>query len=813
MMKLHKPLEPRTPFLVVGLGRFGQCVLEAVKLGAYPALSQPELIWASPQGFFNGEWQSGSAVSDNTAALPDDWLLASRSSCAVCVREALRKISSRSHAPAGLGVVLAANLQEPFGRDLWQLVLDLLRQYLPPPVRVSVTLILAINSPGFVDMPPEEAASLRAALEKVQHYLLADPGPVDWCYLIDTLDIHAFPVHPADGAEAAGPSVVQSHITAELVRALSTGLGDLPAYQRARLENLRRDHGPGAANRCWISVFGAARLVVPGPERGLAMRLRLVRHVLEHGLIGEERPGDAPWARETRRRWFEDAGLESAALTARLGRDARGSPLTFPLEQPDFSNMLPSITIQELDRWTAALEQRWKSEDAFQAVVKRNADQVLKQVENSLAALVNMNIQFRPGGALRSRLFLQEALESSGRERGSGRPEPAARSRGRAFLSVLAALGRRIGLVPPADEWTTARSGLEPALQSRLAGAQRWRKALAQGLRNTRRLLVGYLVFAILSLIPGLLFGLLPLHPFLFAVLLALVWLRVLLPPTLAAFYAELRWQIAIARVTRAVRNRIQEQMQQTIQYEAWRVYSEVQERLNAWTRKVDARLAVLEAAANSIKTVASQPAAKILTEWRVQLEEPSSELEKLFSSEEVARMSENFLLQENRLDWQLESPETLAAALLEFANQQLDGVSPITDFHTRLETARQCAGGPGMAADESPEEAWIRVLSVAARPAFPLGMQTPPGGYMQQDFAGFPENAGQTDPEEFLRSAKPIDEHAPEAPYRYITGDPDGLSVVTTIHALDMQRIKIWSFLPAAETAAEVISATNSGE
>lgn len=813
MTKLYKPLDPRTPLLVVGLGSFGLRTLEAVKLGGHPALPQPELIWASPQGYFSGDWQSGGTGGDNAAALPDDWSIAHRSSCATCVKEALRKISSRSRAPARLGVVLAADLQEPFGRDIWQPALDLLRQYLPLPGQISVTLILSVDSPTFVDLPPEEAASLRAELAKLQQYLLAGPGPVDWCYLLDTLDIHAFPVRLADGAEVADPGVVQAHLAAELVRALNAGLGDLPAYQRTRLEMLRRNHGPGAEERGWVSIFGAARLVVSGPERGEAMRLRLAGHVLTHGLIGEERPGDAPWARETRRRWFADAGLEAPVLAARLGRDARGSPLTFPIEQPDFSSMPPDHTLQELDRWTVALEQRWKSEDAFQAAVKRNANQVLKQVESSLAALVDSNVQLRPGGALRCRLFLQEAQESIVRERGAARPAPVPRFRGKALLSMLAALGRRIGIFPPADEWATARAGLEPALQSRLAGAQRWRQALAQGLHNTRRLLVGYLVFAVLSLIPGLLFGLLALHPFLLAVLLALVWLRVLLPPTLTAFYAELRWQIAIARVIRAVRKKVYEQMQQTIQNEVWRVFGEGQEWLEAWVRKVDTHIAVLEAAAGSLKTAAPQRMAKIFTEWRVQLMNPSSELEKLFSSEEAVRMAETFLQQNTRAGWQVESPESLVAALLEFASQQLEGLSPAPDFQSRLEAARQCASGPGIAADELPEEAWIRALSVAARPAFPLGMETPPGGFLRQVFAGFPVNVARIDGEEFLESADSMDARASEALCRYITDDPDGLSVVTTIHALDMQRMKVWSFLAAVEPAGEAISAANSGE
>lgn len=359
------------PVLVLGVGEFGRCIIDAL---GQAALSRP-------------------ACGLSTVLCMPDRPQLDRP-------DLLREWRGGEDYPPHL--VLAAHLQESFGRQAWRKLLGQACRLFAPYMHPEITLVLATDSMSSDD-DPEINNILDELLEELTA-LSRDDAPACWCYLLDSRDLLGQPAAP----DGAGAILFQAHQAAELALALAGGLAHLPAYRRTSLNEMARNFrgGPAAVRAAALGVC-TLRLAVRGAENSDA--IWLAGALLEQYFTGDSSQDDFGEAQRLCSSWQEECGLLPPAVAALLRREDNGRPWSFPLYPPDFNQSGSLDWARLMKDWLTGLEKRWISEQAPAARLSQAVQGRLKGSRAWLEDHMSALLLERPEGARTGQALLNQA--------------------------------------------------------------------------------------------------------------------------------------------------------------------------------------------------------------------------------------------------------------------------------------------------------------------------------------------------------------------------------------------------------------------
>jgi len=792
-------VHPCAPAIVIGLGKFGRQVLAGLHLaaGARTGLPRPLGLWAGPAGW-SLEWTG--EVTD----WPDPstwWQTHAGSGAAVLQDTILRVLGAAELRPATLDIYLVAHLHEPFARELWPPVLTVARAASPPFADYVFTLILATDSSAFPYLPPAEARAVLASLDTLADELIAAtdprelPGRVGWCYLLDTLDTHGHPLKPLRDGQDNDPSAIQSHMVAEFIALLCAGLRQTPAYCRTSLADLRHDFRD-RASAAWVSTFAAGSVVLPIPAIVGRARDTLAQRLLADHILGPDMPGDLPAARRLRTRWLEECPISASDQRNRIGRGRSGEPLTFSFEPPKVNAIPDDGLVNHLLNWDMLLWQRWHRPDAPATQMARNADALITEINAWLAGELNRLLQVECGGVRVAALFVSAAEQALEEEYHKPElPEPAEEH----WLSALLAALRPHPPDPTAlPDLEADRRRLQAALQRRLNRRAVWVRASLFAVILLSFAWAAYSTLGQALGLSDLLYGWRGVgpSPILDLVLLAATcWLLALWAGWVQLYMTDLAIHRATDRMIADIRRKYAALMERTLRSERERVYTALRSTLTEWAQAIASRRATLtEAVEGLANDLQHQPdPTPLLSEGPLLAPAGWSALFPELDATTCRGLAQRFLDQPDRPHWRAESGPALVAALRRFAEAKLS----VWAARLGLVTWAAQPGGPGSLA------ALLGELRERIRPAWPLSREerakievslqraivsghngaglTP---VIVANFVGLPG----TGPTSSLSA--PRGDPWEQAFY---TGEAGRLAFVSTLHALDLKRLRVW--------------------
>ena len=810
-------LSPGMPSVVIGIGYFGREVLAALDLAGTtrPYVADHVGLWAGPDGW-RQEW-TGEPALDSWPAAAAWWQTHGDTGGKTLQTAILEALNSSGMNLGTLDIYLVAHINDPFGRELWMQVLSAVRAAYVPFSDHLFTLILATDSPSFPLLTPLEARSILDNLDSLAAELLKStnerelPGRVGWCYLVDTLDIHGSPLKAWQGGPAAkrtdtkirDSATLQAHTVAEFIALLSAGLGRNQAYQRTSLASLSRDLR-NRAPAAWVSSFAAGSLVLPIPLIAERACDDLAHRLLASFIIGGDMPGDLPAAQKLRTRWLAECTLDPCALRSRISRDQGGQPLVFPTEPPSVKQIPDERLVDHLLNWDTLLWGRWSHRDGAPAQMTRNADGLLAEADGWLTREMEELLQHEVGGARLGTLFVREAelgLEEERQKPDS--PTPAEKH----WLSALLA---RLRPAPPdptmMPDLDAKRRKLETALCRRLNRRAVWVRASLSGAT-----LVSFAWAAYLAISQAIDWNGLTARwvdpsysqPLDLAILVGLCWILASLAGWLHWHRSESAIHRATDRMITAIRRKYRALMERALRVERERVYAQLQAALSEWTGAVKRRRATLDEAVATLKDRLScelDPAPLLTEQSLVALPDWPS----LAPHAEPAAdrgLAERFLNVPGRPHWRTELGTELAAALQRFTSSELSAWFAGLNLGSWAEQP----GNPG------PMSVLLDDLRSHLRPAWPLSRQeragivarlprsSAPGRQrtaitlsLALDYVGLPAGVKR-------QSGRELELKRGEDAFS--TGKFGRLAFISTLHALELERLHAWEGLRTAAT------------
>ncbi len=735
-MKLNDPppLTQNAPGpLVIALGSFGQNVCDTILhcKANDPTRSIPPVLWAGPLGWS----EHPDATPPRTPAilwLPvPDWLEKYQAAGAIAFRNWITSVASsaRANTPTsvpetGTAVVCIAHLQEAFGRNLLLPTLQMIEHAQPPFGRLSVTLILAVNSFRLVDNNNEGNLVIRETLDALSHRSNQPGTPIDWLYLVDTLDHQSHLLSPLawEDNHTVDAELIQQHSVAEFILSMADGLFHSAAYQ-----NTRRETQPAASSSVTpmrVGTFASGRLIFPAVERHPAAANRLARAILRDWMIGSERPRDIPQVNELHRAWSEDCQLEYTAMLHQITRDADGQRLVYAMRPPDLSKVPPGELVGYLQYWDSVLEKRWQDTQSYRAILLGNANQQISNAKAWLDLRLNDLIQRQPGGARLAVMFLTKAAKALEIER-QNTPPPKTTPRGwhTKTASFWQWAGKHVLGLPDAGNLQSCLAALNQAAGARVAFQDKLHNLWQMGWKAAPRqagLALAAILFVGLIVGPAILATSLPLLGVLVLVFLSARWGRHLTRNVFLAVRNEIRLHDALEKTVQAIRSKYHQRIEQAASDESGRVYSEVTACLAEWQRWVDQRAATLKQTGELLDTPdADMNEPPLWLEHEVTPVGARSNRDEELNATQIKEIVEQFLRSDPRTGWREQSAPDLAAALRSFCEQAALGRIQPLEFQLRIERAaqQQFPNSP----QGNPAASWLNWLFERLRPPLPL--------------------------------------------------------------------------------------------
>lgn len=827
------PVAEPFPAAVIGLGEYGRQVLVALQQAAAtrPALPSTPALWASPEGWeCEGQIATEAELSEEAWSAPEEWWTQYGPGAQPELKELILRAlyaagdgqaTDELAADRSLDVFLVAHLHEPLARELWTEVLAAARAAYNPFADLVFTLILAVDSLAYRDFVADEATSLLASLDKLAAELEeafdeGEPaGRIAWCYLVDTLDIHAYPLRPlatqVDGDDGknvirtapppAQRMVYQAHMTAEFMALCRGGLRHSPAYQATSLSQLRRElrHHTAAP---WISTFGAGSFVLPLPVIADKARDTLARRLLSDFVLGKARPGDLPHARRLRARWLAHQTLEPKQLRRQIQRDSAGNPLVFPVEPPELEKVQVEWDEQlvlYLRDWEHILQQRWHRPDGPPEQMARQATDLTEEAATWLDKEMQTLLQKELGGVHVAHLFtseLEAAIEGERQKLDHEGEEE--RNWLAALLAPLRPPRRDPTVLPQLERYEqTMKSALAGRLYPLAVVTRATLFAVAllcfawAGYRAAGRAfgfsgLVGQELGLALAGAPhlALLLDLL--------VLAATCWLAAQLAGAVQLLISERRISRAVAGYIKAVRRKYEALMERALRRERENVYGRLLAEVIGWREKTLARRATLETTLQTLEAALTQQSelAPLQTELNLLPEAAEAMLFPQIDDDTVQEMADVFLHSPEGLE--AVDEEALLRRLRAFVEDRLEGWRAGLTLPAVLQSSI-FADHPSVASTadlmhllrERIYPAWPLESALRAAVVAPVFRELPGASLLTARFAGSPAGDEKLSPAGAWDGA-------------FYTGETGRVAYTPTIHGLSLFDLGAWNELRA---------------
>jgi hypothetical protein len=568
---------------------------------------------------------------------------------------------------------------------------------------------------------------------------------------------------------------LQAHHTAEFIALQCAGLRRSAAYRRTSLADLVQEFNHEAVT-ARVSAFAAGSLALPIPALAKRACDSLVQRLLTKFLLGGEKPGDVPAAQQLRTRWLRDNALAPRELRRQIMRGPSGQPLAFPIEPPQVERVPDEWLVDHILNWDTILWGRWHSPDAPAAQMRRNAEAVIAEAGGWVEYELNRLMQSEIGGMRVAERFIAEAERALDEQR--QQPDLPAHRWGHWLTELLRKM------LPPLPDPTAlpdlaaSRKRLVAALRGRLNRRALWVRASLQGVT-----LLAFAWAAYLALRPWLGLGEVA-DALLMSIELLLVGVVAGLAPILVGTcqlaHSELRIHRAIERLIADVRRKYHALTERTLRTERAGVYAGLVTKFVEWKPKIEARRTTLAEAARLVgdDLRLTTETAPLLTESALPL--PSDGIPEV-DAQALQLAAEYFLAEPHRARWQTESADELLTHLRSLTEARL------AQWKSTLNL------GTWAAQNSKSLDDLAKDLHRRLRPAFPLTREERSGVPFAVDFIGWPASV----------PLSPIPNYRWET---FLTGEPGRLAWVTTLHGLELNRLRALADLKLSAAVPETV-------